>query len=150
MKNLIRIIFLIFTLLLIWFVYLLLHPLICPIDEDFSGVEFCGVTSKPVTTDPVFVEGKTIFRNHCSACHSRIMSTEATGPALQNTFVNWNNDTIKYQEYINSSATYLDKYDDKRIEKIKQNSKFGLNSHRNQLDLVKVKALIYYIEEESK
>ena len=39
--------------------------------------------------DPVFVAGKTLFKNNCATCHNRNMRDDMTGPALRGVTSRW-------------------------------------------------------------
>jgi len=113
--------------------------------EDSSK---CGVTSNKTEVSIQFKIGKDLFLENCTQCHSKNMNQSSIAPALIGTFANWNNDTLSYLKYINNSEEYLNNTNDKRILNLKTEYKFGMNSHKNEFNLMQIEALLEFINNE--
>lgn len=50
--------------------------------------------------------GKAIFRQHCSTCH--LLSSNATGPALQGVLTRWDGDSAALRAYIRNPAKSIE------------------------------------------
>jgi|GEM_PF-2348284 len=151
LSYLLKLIYLTIGAVVIWFIYLVLYPIYCPMDEYSSTEGFCGTVNSGIILDTSTAtnayEGKVLFRELCAACHHKNMRSNSTGPGLGNTFRNWNNDTLTYQSYVNDSENYVLQSKDERIIDLKKDYSFGLKSHKNTLDYDEIKSLLLYIDQ---
>jgi len=110
-------------------------------------VGWCGTTS-PYDNNSSAQNGKKLFKNNCATCHNKNMKSDATGPALGDTFMAWERDTLSYTSYLNYSYDGIEKRHLKRIVDLKKS--FGypstFSSHDFKLSLEEVKDIISYIE----
>lgn len=150
MKQLIIILNLLIATAVIWFLYLVLNPLVCPVDDANSNVEFCGVESKPETHDKLYQLGKKHFREACVQCHSMNLDQNATGPPLNNAFSRWNNDTLKFTKYLNNSSVFIIENPTNYSWVNEGEYKLNENTHRNAFNEKQIRALIKFLEFESK
>ena len=144
LKSLKYILFGSIIILGIWFAYLWLNPVYCPMEENLK----CGVTYDSSEASIYHKIGKNLFIENCIQCHSKNMNQSSIAPALIGTFVNWDNDTISFLRYINNSEEYLNNTNDKRILNLKSEYKFGMNSHKNDFNLEQIEELLDFIDNE--
>lgn len=106
---------------------------------------FCGVIDTGVSNySEEALLGKGLFASSCAQCHARNMNTDATGPALENTFSKWNNDTLSYMSYLNNSTRYFEQHTDTALVKVQKKYEIKV-SHRNQFNRSQIRALLAYI-----
>lgn len=91
-------------------------------------------------------EGKRLFKTYCATCHAKNLKVDATGPALNRFFENWQKDTTRIRAYLSDSRAYLETYNDARIAKIRTEFKSTANNHFFPLSKVELAHLLSYIE----
>lgn len=74
------------------------------------------------------------------------MKRDMTGPGLHGSIKNFANDTIKYKSYITDTDNFLLKYEDIRLNQLKDEYQFKWEHNFLNLSLDDVKSLIIYIE----
>ena len=57
------------------------------LNEPPEEVGTCGVSSLPM--DPLFSQGKVLFKQNCASCHNKDMKNLLTGPALKGAKERW-------------------------------------------------------------
>jgi len=112
-----------------------------------NGRAFCG------TIDPAgkfsncddFYESKQLFNHNCGYCHAANMKSKATGPPLLPAIKYWESDSLGSLIYFNNSSSYFEKIENSRLDSVRHDYGF-INSHSNDLSIVDVKMLVFYIK----
>lgn len=68
-------------------------------DNQVIQEDFCGIIYPEGYNEENGI-GRDLFIVNCATCHHLAMRTDATGPALANTWEKWNNDTTVLFSYI--------------------------------------------------
>jgi len=127
-------------LLLVLIVGSLIYLLIPKEKTQSENQAFCA-TVVPVQTESV-LKGKEIFKWNCAACHDKTMKNNLTGPALENSFRNWNRDTTLLLSYLNNNTS---SEQIARMKKLRADLKFSGVMHNYQLNNNELKAIIAYM-----